>query len=285
MPRLASNAPRIVSGVVGIAIVGQLAGTMHALVGVSHSAPGVLSRAAVGAQLRPRDLNPAVSTLFGVAPVSEPIAAAVRKSLILTGVIATGDPALGLGILGVARDHTMLYRVGAVLPDTSQLVAVYADRVELDRGGHREILHLWKSSTLGLRRTVALNSQESVESTDSARAIRPHRYSGEAPRAPAPEEGVLASADYWVANHLGWEQKDQAGRFIGYELAHGKRPDGLRSGDVLTGVSGTAITDRDQAAELLATSAGGPVTVTVLRSGTPVQVTLPDGVVPLANGP
>jgi type II secretion system protein C len=182
--------------------------------------------------------------------------------LVLTGVIANTDPTHGFGILGSATSRTALYSVGAVLPGDARLVAVYHDRVELERSGVREVLRLPNAQIHHPPRTaeVAAVTADPTPVAETAEAV--------APASPLPK--------FWRVHHLTFESTDASGRVIGYELSGAGAQSGLRRGDVLTAINGLPLSDRNAAQELIEQTGKGsePAQLTVLRNGNPVVVTV-----------
>lgn len=86
--------------------------------------------------------------LFGVAgseSAADPSAApATQMPLVLVGVIAQSDPALGLAIVGESATAAKVYAVGRTINGGAKLHSVYPDRVVLERNGRLETLALPK---------------------------------------------------------------------------------------------------------------------------------------------
>lgn len=85
--------------------------------------------------------------LFGVAPKQAAASSAnmSRAPLVLTGIIATGDPTDGFAILGANIETTHVYHAGSQAAPGTILAEVYPQRVVLLRGGERLILTLPKA--------------------------------------------------------------------------------------------------------------------------------------------
>jgi len=150
-PRL--HASQVVAAFLGVAIVAQQADIANSIVWAERPPLPDVSLAAAQPVRHPRLQLESIGQLFGSrAPEAPAEAAATNTSLVLTGVIASKDPQRGFGILGSEANRTSLYGVGDALPDGSRLAAVFADRVEVERGGLREVLRL----PLGLGATALL---------------------------------------------------------------------------------------------------------------------------------
>jgi type II secretion system protein C len=253
--RLLRAAPRIVAVIAAAAIVGQVAATGFALIGDSRVAhERVPARAARAPKSR---LDPAVGELFGLRP--KPLEASAGSvpavPLVLTGVIADTNPAQGFGILGQTANRTALYAVGAALPGDARLVAVYVDRVEVERAGIREPLRLPVDRDRGTMRTALT----AVTAPAAAETVEP-----EAPSEPP--------AKFWLVHHLTFESTDAGGRVIGYELTGGGKRSVIQKGDILTAINGVPLTDRSTADRLIDEEGSKPAQLTVLRGGSPVVV-------------
>ncbi len=254
--RLTRDAPRVVAALLGIAIVGQAADIWHSLVAINRPIKPLTLPVA---HVRRARLSPAVGMLFG-APPAPAEAVASRLPLILTGVIAHSDPDKAFAILGDSVAHTRLYRVGAELPDAARLVAVCPDRVEIERAGAREFLHLPLRYAVSAERVAASASEPETVIAELATAL--------------PASADDSAAQTWVARHVSFESRDPAGRVIGYTLRGGSKRSGIHLGDVLTAVNGTPVTDPAAVAKLLAENADAPARLSLLRDGSQITVTL-----------
>jgi general secretion pathway protein C len=144
-------------------------------------------------------------------------APATMANLALAGTIATGDPKSGIAII---RDDgtSKVYGVGDTVGGAS-LHSVYLDRVVLNRNGSLEILALPRFMP-----SVAQSHHEPVQ-TDSHSLADVMR--------------VGASLD------------DGSGKLRGFRIYPGRKRSafdgsGLRAGDLVTAVNGTALQDRAQ---------------------------------------
>jgi general secretion pathway protein C len=197
--------------------------------------------------------------LFGSAVVSGGSdAPATSMPLILAGVIADPDPSKGVAIIGENAAAGKLYAVGAAIPGGVHLHAVYADRVLLERNGGLETLMLPRTPIAGAGRTQS-----------PAISVTP-RNGGQ--REPA---SLLAGL---VRIQPVYNQ----GKLQGYRIypggAHGSSAFtqlGLKAGDLIEAVNGTALDDAGRAMEVLQTlSSSATATVTVSRGGQAQEVNL-----------
>ena len=221
-----------------------------------------------GAALPRLSVNPALQLasivnahLFGAGVVAGGSdAPATSMPLILAGVIADPDPAKGVAIIGENAAAGKLYAVGAAIPGGVHLHAVYADRVLLERNGGLE--------TLMLPRTPIAPTGRSLSPVVSVAGPR----SGGATREPA---SLLAGL-------VRIQPVFNQGKLQGYRIfpggAHGTSAFsqlGLKPGDLIEAVNGTALDDAGRAMEVLQTlSSSAAATVTVSRNGQPQEVNL-----------
>jgi general secretion pathway protein C len=211
-------------------------------------------------------VNPAVQLativnahLFGsgvVAGGSD--APATSMPLILAGVIADPDPAKGVAIIGENAAAGKLYAVGAAIPGGVHLHAVYADRVLLERNGGLETLMLPRTPVTGAGRP--LSQAASV----------------------APRTGATREPASLLAGLVRIQPVFNQGKLQGYRIfpggAHGTSAFsqlGLKAGDLIEAVNGTALDDAGRAMEVLQTlSSSATATVTVSRNGQQQEVNL-----------
>jgi general secretion pathway protein C len=211
-------------------------------------------------------VNPAVQLativnahLFGSAVVAGGSdAPATSMPLILAGVIADPDPAKGVAIIGENAAAGKLYAVGAAIPGGVHLHAVYADRVLLERNGGLE--------TLMLPRTPI--------------------SAGGRPQSPlvnvSPRTGAGREPASLLAGMVRIQPVFNQGKLQGYRIfpggAHGTSAFsqlGLKPGDLIEAVNGTALDDAGRAMEVLQTlSSSAAATVTVSRNGQAQEVNL-----------
>lgn len=197
--------------------------------------------------------------LFGAGVVSGGSdAPATTMPLILAGVIADPDPAKGVAIIGENAAAGKLYAVGAAIPGGVHLHAVYADRVLLERNGGLETLMLPRTPITGVGRPLS----PAISVTPRAGAAR--------------EPASL------LAGLVRIQPVFNQGKLQGYRIfpggAHGTSAFtqlGLKGGDLIEAVNGTALDDAGRAMEVLQTlSSSATATVTVSRNGQAQEVNL-----------
>ena len=196
--------------------------------------------------------------LFGAsAAASGSDAPATSMPLILAGVIAESDPGKGKAIIGENAAAGKLYVVGAAIPGGVHLHAVYSDRVLLERNGGLE--------TLMLPRTP-----------NSGRAAAPGA-------GPVTRQATGQTQNSTVlAGLVRIQPVFNQGKLSGYRIfpggAHGTSAFsqlGLKAGDLIEAVNGTALDDAARAMEVLQTlSSSATATITVARNGQPQEVNL-----------
>jgi general secretion pathway protein C len=208
----------------------------------------------------------AAAGLFGADRAADHGSPAAGPLLVLVGVIATGDPAGGFGIVGVDVAHTALYAVGARLPNGASLREVHADRVLTERDGAQQWLRLPRHALLGLSALPAAAVADADTAAVDA-APDPIGYR----RLLAGAAGVAQS---WAAGLDAAPLREGRGT-SGLALDPSprlQRDYGLRPGDVLTAVDGEPVTDTARLPQLLARGVGGAVSLTIVRDGTPLSV-------------
>jgi general secretion pathway protein C len=193
------------------------------------------------------------------------------QSLVLVGVLALDDPAIGIAMIADDSGDQRAYRVGQSLPGGSALRGVFADRVLLDRGGREESLSLRQPET------------------PAAGAAAAAPGSAAAPMAMiAPGGPVIANAATvdWadVRKQLETDPEQLArqvrvmpviegGTVVGMRLSGGAAAPliaraGLRPDDVVTAVNGISVRDVGRAQQILASvRSADRVSVTVRRDG------------------
>jgi general secretion pathway protein C len=245
-------------------MVTDLTGGITGWTGASPSPPLIAARAA-----RHVGTNVALITnahLFGVqrvaaaTPEDDATAPQSTSPLLLTGVLARADPVTGLAIIGQSGQATRVYRVGEPVPGGATLHSVYADRAVIDRAGHLETLSLPQQSTRGVSAFMPPPAAAGV-----------------------PETPVAARVQRLVSDpgFIGDIMRPVLVRGQGVRVFPGRNHQafsrlGLRPGDVVTAINGTALdADSSQGAEILRTLESTPeARVTVMRNGQPQDLTL-----------
>ena len=150
LPALTARAPFVATIVLGIAVAAQAAYTTRNLIievaiGAS-SQPTTLraERSANSGALALAVADVARAHLFGAAPIEAPTAsrAVSRAPLVLTGIIATGDPKDGYAILGSNAATARVFHTGSAAAPGVMLAEVYPQWVVVLRGGERVTLRL-----------------------------------------------------------------------------------------------------------------------------------------------
>jgi len=196
--------------------------------------------------------------LFGAAGVTASgDAPQTTMPLILAGVIADKDPAKGQAIIGENAVAAKLYAVGGSIPGGAHLHAVYSDRVLLERNGALETLKLPRSPQTG----------------GPAAPLSP----------PASRLAAAASNPTLLAGLVRVQPVFSQGKLSGYRIFPGGNKGGaaafsqlgLRAGDLIEAVNGTALDDAARAMEVLQTlGSSATATITVSRNGASQEVNL-----------
>jgi general secretion pathway protein C len=242
-------------GVQGAVIVTHLAG----------SGSGPLPRDSVAAGGRAHaQLNLAAlgnGHLFGMPPAPPPVddanAPPTNMPLILTGIISAADPQSGLAIIGTSASNSKVYPVGERVPGNARVHAVYFDRVLLDRNGVIEALLLPRKSQGG-GPPVAPATASSFDRVQ---------------RALSNEPGLISDV-------LRPQPVFQDGKLRGYRVYPGTNAKafaalGLRNGDLVLAVNGTALDDAARGNDIFSSlSNSDQARVTVMRNGQQQDITL-----------
>ena len=166
---LVAAGPTIAAFALVLLVAAQLASLAWHLYGGS-AAPGGPTPVATGPSAPAIDVAGIVNAnLFGIAaPDPGAAPAAASGNLLLAGTLAGRTPEQGWAILGPSQQTARVYATGATLPGGARLVAVYADRVILERAGRREYLVLPRLSGAARPQSVAFSPPP------SAAGPRPH---------------------------------------------------------------------------------------------------------------
>jgi len=256
LAQLTEHGPAIVSVMLGVAL-GIQGGLIVTGSGTHAQAGGAASAAHAHAGARPLDLATIINrNLFGSMKAQGDGSNAPQTSaaLVLAGVLAVEDPERGMAILGPTATSAKLYSAGADIPGGVRLHAVYQDRVLLDRNGALEALYLPRLSSSGATPLPPLIN---------ASAPAGQRLANFARNNGALLNGLVRVQPYSVA-----------GKLLGYRLypgtggVPGMTRLGLKAGDLVTAVNGTALDDPNHANEVLQTlSSASSAIITISRNG------------------
>lgn len=266
LPRgVAAAAPMLMTILLVIVLAAQLASLLWRFLGspnATANAPPVVDVGAAPAV----DLSSIVNAhLFGVAGLSgDPNAApATSANLALAGTLAGLDPGHGWAIIGASAQAARVYATGASLPGGTTLLAVYRDRVILERNGARESLALPRLSGTAAA-PIAYRPAAGDESGSVAESVR-----------------QLMAQDQSAVNDLLRPQPVFSGAQLrGYRVYPGRNRGqfaklGLQPGDLVTAVNGAPLDDPSRGPEILrGIGNGATVTVTIDRNGQSQQLTV-----------
>jgi general secretion pathway protein C len=199
--------------------------------------------------------------LFGTAAparLDDANAPLTNMPLVLTGIIASTDPKDGLAMIGTSATNTKIYPVGERVPGNARVHAVYPDRVLLERNGAIEALRL------------------------------PQKFTGAAP-IPAPSLGpsaadrvqrVISNEPGLISDVLSPQPVFIDGKLHGYRVNPGRSGKafyalGLRNGDLVLAINGTALDDPARGNDIFNTLGNSDQAhVTVMRNGQQQDITL-----------
>jgi general secretion pathway protein C len=273
LSRLQGNAPRLVSLVLAALIAVELARIAISLLsgGPVKSPVPVLASVAPRAQHAGLDVQTVVSAhLFGVAapdPSTQDPANAPESTanLVLAGTIASQDPKRGVAIIsdgGPSKVYSVGDNVGG-----ATLHSVYLDHVILDRGGQLETLQLPRLLGPGMRGPPVVRRSgtdpRTVAAVDNIRRLVQQ------------DPGILDQVMRTVPSY-----DNAAGRLRGFRAYPGRNRQifsklGLKPGDLVTAINGTALDDPQRSQEVFNTiQSSDHVTVTLERGGQKQDVTL-----------
>jgi len=211
--------------------------------------------------------------LFGIASEDAPAPAAVQTvdapdttlSLELLGTIASDIPRESYALIHERGKETKVYAIGEVVTAGAKLHSVFADRVLLDRKGKLEALRLPRdiaASTAGP--AVARRTQTAPAATLSDPSLA----------------SVITQNASDLTNIIRPQPVFADGQQRGYRLYPGRDRRkfamlGLRPGDLITELNGTALTDPGKGMEIFQSLGDSTsVTVTVERNGQPEVLVL-----------
>jgi general secretion pathway protein C len=271
---LKANAPRLVSLVLAALIAVQLAQiAIFAFVKPVKSPQPVLTATAARPQHSTLHIQNVISAhLFGVAAVNsgaqDPANAPQSSAnLLLAGTIATQDPKRGVAIISDGGGPSKVYSVGDRVGGAS-LHSVYLDHVILDRSGALETLQLPRQLLAGSRGAAAVIRRPGVDPRTAA-AVDNIRHMVQQ------DPGILDQVMRTVASY-----DNAAGKLRGFRAYPGRNRQifgklGLKAGDLVTAINGTALDDPQRSQEVFNTiQTSDRVTVTVERGGQKQDISL-----------
>ncbi|HWW19383.1 MAG TPA: type II secretion system protein GspC [Steroidobacteraceae bacterium] len=199
--------------------------------------------------------------LFGSAAIaSNGDAPQTTMPLILAGVIADKDPNKGQAIIGENATAAKLYAVGGSIPGGARLHAVYADRVLLERNGALEALSLPRNESPAGRGINTAPPLSLGTRLGAAASANPTLLAGLVRVQPVFTQGRLSGYRIFPGGGRGNAAFTQLG---------------LKPGDLIEAVNGTALDDASRAMEVLQTlGSSASATVTVSRNGQSQEVNL-----------
>jgi general secretion pathway protein C len=269
LSRLQTNGPKLTSAVLGALIVLELGRLAYSMYATPVKSPQPVAVAAHRQQRPGLDIQSVISAhLFGVAPVeqgSQDPASAPQSSanLVLAGTIATQDPKRGVAIVSDGGGPSKVYSVGDKIGGAA-LHSVYLDRVILDRNGALETLLLPRQLLLGTRGPAPVRpTNATVAAVDNIRHMVQQ------------DPSILDQVMRTVASY-----DNAAGKLRGFRAYPGKNRQifnklGLKSGDLVTAINGTALDDPQRSQEVFDTiQTSDHVTVTIERNGQKQDITL-----------
>jgi general secretion pathway protein C len=274
LSRLQGNGPRLVSLGLAALIAVELARIALSLLGGSpvRSPQPVLTNPAPRSPHAGLDIQSVVSAhLFGVAavdPSSQDPANAPPTSanLVLTGTIATSDPKRGVAIISDGGP-SKVYSIGENIGGAS-LHSVYLDHVILDRGGQLETLLLPRLLGPGMHGPPLVRRPGAADPRTAA-AVENIRHLVQQ------DPGILDQVMRTVPSY-----DSAAGKLRGFRAYPGRNRQifnklGLKAGDLVTAINGTALDDPQRSQDVFNTiQTSDHVTVTLERGGQKQDITL-----------
>ena len=262
-----AHGPRIATWVLALALGVQAALIVTDLTGGQGKRSASSAPASAPPQ-QPRVNAAAIANagLFGdPAPVANTNASEAPQTnipLVLTGIIASADPSMGLAILGENATTAKVFAVGDIVPGGVKLHSVLSDKVILDRNGSLESLSLPRQST-----GVAM-APPPVQNLPTENPI-------------AERMRQLISNEPGVISDIMRPQPVFAqGKQRGYRVYPGRNRQaftrlGLRPGDLVTAINCTPLDDPARGQEIFSTlGSSSEAHVTVMRNGKQQDLTL-----------
>ena len=282
LPDLVARGPFVATVVLGLAVAAQAAYMTRALIsdvaidassrpGASHSG---MSAKSGGMALAAATV--ARAHLFGSAPIEAAAGSrvATRAPLVLTGIIATGDPKDGFAILGSNAATARVFHTGSEAAPGVMLAEVYPQWVVVLRGDERVTLRLPRASggdqaiNVRFERAAARPPEEVADGSDDGVPL-PSPSDFKPP--PMSAASTLTRAFSLRPVSIGGER---GVRIMGTGINSTTLSAlGLAPGDVIMQINGVAIGNRNTPDLGKALSTGG-VTLVVNRDGDETSVTI-----------
>ena len=184
-----------------------------------------------------------------------------RLSLKLNGVIAHDIAEQAFALIADNRGEEKIYRINDPVPGGVKLHSIFEDRVLLNRAGTLETLRLPKDFPGGKTASRAPSTR---------RPTVPRRQTQTSSlRQVISENASKITEIIRAAPHI------QQGQMVGFRINPGRNRQqfaalGLRPGDVVTDINGTAMTDPSQGLQVFESlGETSQATVSVLRNGNP----------------
>jgi general secretion pathway protein C len=269
LSRLQGNGPKLASlglaALIGVELVRILVSSFG---GGPVRSPQPVANTAIRPPPARFDAQSVISAhLFGVPPVeqNQENIQETKANLLLAGTIATSDPKRGVAIIsdgGPAKVYSVGDNVGG-----ASLHSIYLDHVILDRGGTLETLQLPRLLGPGMHappvvRRTGGDSRTAAAVEDIRRRVQQ-------------DPGLLDQVMRTVPSY-----DSAAGRLRGFRAYPGRNRQifsklGLRPGDLVTAINGTALDDPQRSQEVFNTiQTSDHVTVTVERGGQKQEISL-----------
>lgn len=224
------------------------------------------------AQLNPFGKAAVESVQEALAPSIEDEAQETRLQLELQGVFATGDSTTDKAIIANGVNQ-QLYAVGEALPGGAnvKLSKVLSDRVVIENNGRYELLWLYDEAERTTARPAPVSAPQTMRSSAKiSRDVAEHYASDENLNVQSLADVVKISLKRSGGEVLGFEVRPGRDRGVFDSL-------GLQSGDIVTAVNGTQLTDSQTAVEVAKSlREAKQATLTLLRGTeeTTVEVSL-----------
>jgi general secretion pathway protein C len=270
LSRLQGNGPKLASlglaALIGVELVRILVSSFGG--GPVRSPQPVIANTTVRAPHAGFDAQSVISAhLFGVPAVDQNLdnIQPTTANLVLAGTIATSDPKRGVAIIsdgGPAKVYSVGDNIGG-----ASLHSIYLDHVILDRSGTLETLQLPRLLGPGMYAPpVVRRAGGDSRTTAAVEDIR---------RRVQQDPGLLDQVMRTVPSY-----DSAAGRLRGFRAYPGRNRQifsklGLRPGDLVTAINGTALDDPQRSQEVFNTiQTSDHVTVTVERGGQKQEISL-----------